>query len=232
MVHLPQRCMTNVRLGTGDSNKSSDTAGPQEVITGNSMQKQIALLLSLLVLFSLPAYGEAAACASDQEVAQALSATAQSIQALNTQFASSPARSITPHALLSTQERALLATRRGPVEQLMHEHPEQVRSVMLDPARASGLIAADPSAAALIESDQQLTGELTITIADDFEHRTATHLYHLHTRTGDIDLFPTHTLPLDSLLHRQVSVGGVATPAAMAVAKRSRLALRTKFRYL
>jgi hypothetical protein len=114
----------------------------------------------------------------------------------------------------------------------MHEHPEQVRSVMLDPARASGLIAADPSAAALIESDQQLTGELTITIADDFEHRTATHLYHLHTRTGDIDLFPTHTLPLDSLLHRQVSVGGVATPAAMAVAKRSRLALRTKFRYL
>jgi hypothetical protein len=85
--------MTNVRLGTGDSNKSSDTAGPQEVITGNSMQKQIALLLSLLVLFSLPAYGEAAACASDQEVAQALSATAQSIQALNTQLASSPARS-------------------------------------------------------------------------------------------------------------------------------------------
>src|SRR4051812_462213 len=70
--------------------------------------------------------------------AAGLSAQAQAVQALNQQF-STQTRAMTPNAMLSGNETSLLERRLRLVEQLIREHPEEARAVMLTPEQRAAL---------------------------------------------------------------------------------------------
>ena len=145
-----------------------------------------------------------------------LSAQAQAIQAINQQF-STPARGIFPYAMLTKDESALLATRLNLLEQLIREHPEEVRTVLLTAEQRLAL-AANPSTAGLIEQINDVTGEIIKVTADDFEHNTAAYHYRLHTMSrGDLDMYPTSNLNLESMIRQKVVASGVSTRSVMAV---------------
>jgi hypothetical protein len=178
------------------------------------MRGSYSLLLGLVaaVSFSSFAYGS---CQANEQPSE-LSSLARSIQTLNGQF-DTPARRIAPAARLTAGERTLLLGRLQLVEQLIRAHPEEARSVMLDPSRMAAMVAADPTAAALLEQDTELNGEMVQAVADDFAHHSSTSHFYLHTATGEIELFPTHTLELGRFLHQRVKANGVGTRAVMAV---------------
>ena len=127
------------------------------------------------------------------------------------------AAAVSSGAAADAQTKAVLAARRDLVENVLRNDPANARSYALDPATRAALLAADPSAAALIEQDAALTGELVGSVADDFEHRTASKRHVLHTFTSDTDLSFTAAIPgIEHMLHRQVTVRGMSLPNVMA----------------
>src|ERR1700733_12856561 len=121
------------------------------------MRASYSLLLGLVaaVPFSSFTYGS---CQANEQPPE-LSSLARSIQTLNGQF-DTPARRMAPAARLTTGEKTLLTGRLRLVEQLIREHPAEARSVMLDPGRVVAMVAANPTAAPLLEQHTELYGEM------------------------------------------------------------------------
>ena len=180
------------------------------------MRKLICCLFLVWFAVAISPSDALASCFVAEEGAPPLSTTAQSIQSLNRQF-DSPARRLAPGAKLSSDERRLLTGRLQLLEELIRTHPEEARAVLMDRARAAAMVAADATAAPLLEQDTDQTGEIVQTVADEFEHHTSTPHFYLHMVTGEIELFPTHALELSRYLHQRVSVKGVSTRAVMAL---------------
>jgi len=111
-----------------------------------------------------------------------------------------------------------LAARRDLLKNVMRTDPASTRSYALDEATRSAILAAEPSAGALLEQDTVITGELVDSIADDFEHGTSTTLYTLHTVDRDLDLSFASAIPnIERMAHRQVTLHGIALEEVVAV---------------
>lgn len=172
----------------------------------------VLLVSALIILSSSVVY---AACSLNEVPAQ-LSAVAQSIQILNRQF-DSPSRRLAPGAKLSADEKAHLTERLQLMEQLIRTHPEETRTVSMDPKLVTTLIASDPTAAPLLEQSVETTGEIVQTVADDFEHHTSASHFYLHSANHSVELFPTRAIELGRFLHQRVRAAGIATATVMAV---------------
>jgi len=103
-----------------------------------------------------------------------------------------------------------LVARRDLMKEVLRDAPADSRSYALDDSTRTAILAAKPSAAALLEQDAVLTGELVASVADDFQHGTASTHYTLHTFDRDLDLsFVAVPSGIDRMVHSQVTVHGV-----------------------
>ena len=126
---------------------------------------------------------------------------------------STPARRSGMRPALATSERLLLQRRAALVQQLIAQHPEEVRGVALQPEVEAALIAGDPAIAPLLEREVSATGELTRQVADDFDGRTHTDLLQLHVMAkagADLRVYSVARLMGQRSEHRHVTLTGIA----------------------
>lgn len=125
--------------------------------------------------------------ATDAQIAQ-LPSELQSIPRLNLSIA---AEAGSPAPSIKSLHIALQA-RVGLMKQLMRDLPAQARTFALSASTRAALAKIDPSLAILVEQDAALSGQLLVSIADDFEHKTSANHYTLHTFDQDIELSFVH----------------------------------------
>jgi hypothetical protein len=146
--------------------------------------------------------------------AQAPAAPSQTLSEVNGRIASS----VRSGAASGPSLRAALATRRDLLKEVLRNDPAGARSYALEEATRSAILAADPSAAALLEQNSAITGELAVSVADDFQHGAASTHYALHTFTRDLDLSLTKPIPgIEHMLHQSVTAHGISLDSIMAV---------------
>ena len=165
--------------------------------------------LALLVTLTTASVGRA------QEPAQApTNAPTQALVQINGTITSGVRSGLASGARLL----AALAVRRDLLKKVLRSDPANARSYALDDSTRSAILAANPPAAALLEQDALITGELVNSVADDFQNRTSTTLYTLHTVDRDLDLSFAATIPdIESMAHREVTVRGIALEEVVAV---------------
>jgi len=115
------------------------------------------------------------------------------------------------------QAHSALVARSELMKEILRDDPGSARSYALDESVRAAIVAADPSAASLMEQEEAITGELVVLVADDFEGRTSRTLYTLHTFERDFDLSFAKAMPgMERMAHRQVTVRGLGLGSLLA----------------
>lgn len=168
-----------------------------------------------LSLFALLAIISAVAPAYAQTAARTVDApTIRALLDQNTRITSAVRSGVVSGPQLSSA----LTVRRDYLKNVMRNDPASTRSYALDDSIRSAILDADASAAALVEQNETITGELVGSVADDFKHGTSITLYTLHTFDRDLDLSFAAAIPgIEGMLHRQVTVRGISLADIMAV---------------
>jgi Chitobiase/beta-hexosaminidase C-terminal domain/Viral BACON domain/Gametolysin peptidase M11 len=183
-------------------------------------QSRPCLPLSLFVVLygivpQLSALPRAQAADAAQTVASSDAVSAQDLRALSGTNSKIIA-AVQSGSASSPGLHAALVARRDLLKKLIRTDPADVPAYVLDPSVRSAIVAADPSATALLEQAFTVTGELVAAVADDFAHGTSTTLYTLHTFNRDISLSFSKVIPgLDRMTHMNVTAKGLGLDDVM-----------------
>jgi hypothetical protein len=146
-------------------------------------------------------------------IAQARTVTSQDLAQLNSRIASAVRSGVVSDPTMHTT----LTVRRDLLKNILRNDPASARSYALDDSTRSTILSADPSFAALLEQDAVITGELVASVADDFQSRTSTTRYTLHTVDRNLDLSFAKAVPgIDHMQHNIVTVRGISLDDIMA----------------